>query len=117
MHRLSVALHRGVGRRKVRGFAAHQVERVVVASVGPVTAHFGGAFSDQLRGVVSYGMNRGKTVQAADNRTLQQVFISMIYSPLKNVELGAEYIHGRRKTFTPETGTMSRFDLMGRYSF
>ena len=74
-------------------------------------------FSDQLRGVVSYGMNRGKTAQAVDNRTLQQVFISMIYSPIKNVELGAEYIHGKRKTFTPETGTMSRFDLMGRYSF
>ncbi len=74
-------------------------------------------FSDQLRGVVSYGMNRGKTAQAADNRTLQQLFISMIYSPIKNVELGAEYIHGKRKTFTPETGTMSRFDLMGRYSF
>jgi hypothetical protein len=33
------------------------------------------------------------------------------------VELGAEYIYGKRKTFTPETGTMSRFDLMGRYSF
>ncbi len=74
-------------------------------------------FSDQLRGVVTYGMNRGKTAQAVDNRTLQQVFISMIYSPIKNVELGAEYIHGKRKTFTPETGTMSRFDLMGRYSF
>ena len=74
-------------------------------------------FSDRLRGVVTYGMNRGKTAQAADNRTLQQVFISMIYSPIKNVELGAEYIHGKRKTFTPETGTSSRFDLMGRYSF
>ena len=74
-------------------------------------------FSDQLRGVVTYGMNRGKTAQAVDNRTLQQVFISMIYAPIKNVELGAEYIHGKRKTFTPETGTLSRFDLMGRYSF
>jgi DcaP outer membrane protein len=74
-------------------------------------------FSDQLRGTLSYGMNRGKTAQAVDNRTLQQVFINVIYSPIKNVELGAEYIHGKRKTFTPETGTMSRFDLMGRYSF
>ena len=74
-------------------------------------------FSDQLRGTVSYGMNRGKTAQAVDNRTLQQVFVNVIYSPIKNVELGAEYIHGKRKTFTPETGTMSRFDLMGRYSF
>ncbi len=62
-------------------------------------------------------MNRGKTAQAVDNRTLQQVFINVVYSPIKNVELGAEYIWGKRKTFTPETGTMSRFDLMGRYSF
>ena len=74
-------------------------------------------FSDQWRGTVSYGMNRGKTAQAVDNRTLQQVFINVIYAPIKNVELGAEYIHGKRKTFTPETGTMSRFDLIGRYSF
>jgi hypothetical protein len=74
-------------------------------------------FSDQLRGTLSYGMNRGKTVQAVDNRTLQQVFLNVVYSPIKNVELGAEYIYGKRKTFTPETGTMSRFDLMGRYSF
>jgi len=74
-------------------------------------------FSDQLRGTVSYGMNRGKTAQAVDNRTLKQVFVNVIYSPIKNVELGAEYIWGERKTFTPETGTMSRFDLMGRYSF
>ncbi len=74
-------------------------------------------FSDQLRGVLTYGMNRGKTAQAVDNRTLQQVFVSMIYSPIKNVELGAEYIYGKRKTFTAETGTSSRFDLMGRYTF
>ena len=74
-------------------------------------------FSDQLRGTVSYGMNRGKTAQAVDNRTLKQVFVNVIYSPIKNVELGAEYIWGERKTFTPETGAMSRFDLMGRYSF
>ena len=45
------------------------------------------------------------------------MFINVIYSPIKNVELGAEYIWGKRKTFTPETGTLSRFDLMGRYSF
>jgi hypothetical protein len=72
---------------------------------------------DQLRGTLSYGMNRGKTAQAVDNRTLQQVFSNVIYSPIKSVEFGAEYIRGKRKTFTPETGTMSRFDLMGRDSF
>jgi len=73
--------------------------------------------SDQLRGTVALGLNRGKSAQAADNRRLQQLFVNVIYSPFKNVELGAEYIHGTRKTFADETGTMSRFDLMGRYSF
>jgi len=74
-------------------------------------------FSDQLRGSVVLGLNRGKTAQAADNRTLRQFHLGMIYSPLKNVELGSELILGERKTFNDEKGTMSRFDLMGRYSF
>ena len=74
-------------------------------------------FSDQLRGNVAFGMNRGKTAEAVGNKRLQQLFLNVIYSPIKNVELGAEYIHGIRKTFGDETGTMSRFDLMGRYSF
>ncbi len=74
-------------------------------------------FTDQLRGSIAYGMNKGKTAEAVDNKRLQQLFVNMIYSPFKNVELGAEYIYGKRKTFTDDTGTMSRFDLMGRYSF
>lgn len=74
-------------------------------------------FSDKLRGNLSYGMNRGKSAQALDNRTLQQLFVNVIYSPIKNVELGAEYIRGERRTFASQTGTLSRFDLMARYSF
>ncbi len=76
-------------------------------------------FTDQLRGSIAYGMNKGKeaTLAADSNKRLQQLFVNMIYSPFKNVELGAEYIYGKRKTFTDDTGTMSRFDLMGRYSF
>ena len=74
-------------------------------------------FSDQLRGSVVLGLNRGKSAQATDNRTLRQFHVGMIYSPLKNVELGGELILGERKTFSDEKGTMSRFDLMGRYSF
>jgi DcaP outer membrane protein len=80
-------------------------------------------FSDQLRGSFVLGFNRGKTALASvdsfipDNRTLGQLFVNLIYTPIKNVELGGELIHGRRKTFDGDTGTMSRFDLMGRYSF
>jgi len=75
-------------------------------------------WSEQLRSNVVYGANFGKTAtDQADNRRLQQFFINMIYSPIKNVELGAEYIYGLRSTFTNGDGTLSRIDLMGRYSF
>ncbi len=80
-------------------------------------------FSDQLRGSFVLGFNRGKTALSTidplipDNKTLGQLFVNLIYSPIKNVELGGEVIYGQRKTFAGDTGTMSRFDLMGRYSF
>jgi hypothetical protein len=73
--------------------------------------------SDAWRATVAYGMNRGQSAQALNNRTLQQLFINTIYSPIKNLDLGVEYIYGQRKTFVGDVGTMSRFDLMGRYSF
>ncbi len=74
-------------------------------------------FNDQLRGTVAFGMNQGKTAQAVDNKRLQQLFVNLIYSPIKNVELGGEVIVGERTTFSGEKGTMQRLDLMGRYSF
>jgi hypothetical protein len=74
--------------------------------------------SDQLRGSIAYGAMKSSTGGInLDNRTLQQLHLNMIYSPIKNVELGGEYIYGERKTFPGEKGTLSRFDLMGRYSF
>lgn len=74
-------------------------------------------FSSAWRGTAVVGKNKGKTAQAVDNKTLTQLHVNAIYTPIKNVELGAEYIHGVRKTFAGEKGTMSRVDLMARYSF
>jgi hypothetical protein len=74
-------------------------------------------FSDKLRGNVSAGFNRGTSAQATDNRTLAYTFVNLIYSPVKEVDLGGEWIYGARKTFTEGSGTLSRFDLMARYSF
>ena len=74
-------------------------------------------FSDRLRGNISMGFNRGQSAQAADNRTLQEAFFNLIYSPIKNVDLGGEWAYGERKTFGGQTGTLSRLDLMARYSF
>ena len=74
-------------------------------------------FSDKLRGTLALGMNQGKTAQAVDNKRLLQWFFNLIYSPIKNVELGGELILGERQTFGGEKGAMQRVDLMGRYLF
>jgi len=77
-------------------------------------AHF---FSDKLRANASFGMNRGKRAQTANNRALREVFFNLIYSPIKNIDLGGEWVLGERETFDGQTGTLSRLGLMGRYSF
>jgi hypothetical protein len=75
-------------------------------------------YNDQLRANLVYGANRGKTAgDFADNRTLQQLHVGAIYSPIKNIELGAEYIHGSMKKFDGSSGKLDRVDLMARYSF
>ena len=84
-------------------------------------------FSDQLRSNVSYEESRAHmsdemqaglaTAGVVANRRLQQLHAGFIYSPIKNVELGAEYVWGRRTTYLNGAGLMSRVDLMGRYSF
>jgi DcaP outer membrane protein len=83
--------------------------------------------NDNWRGTVAYGMNRSVAsdefkllVAGSDginNKTLEQLHLNVIYTPIKNVDLGAEYIYGRRITYDDQLGTMSRFSLMGRYTF
>jgi hypothetical protein len=77
-------------------------------------AHF---FNDKLRANASLGITRGNSAQAADNRSLEEVFFNLIYSPIKNIDLGGEWVVGERKTFDGQTGSLSRLGLMGRYSF
>jgi outer membrane murein-binding lipoprotein Lpp len=51
------------------------------------------------------------------NRKVQQLHIGTIWNPVKYVDIGAEYIYGRRETLAGERGDMSRFNLMARYNF
>ncbi len=48
---------------------------------------------------------------------MYQLHAGLIYNPVKNVDLGAEYIWGERETLAGEKGSMSRFNLMARYTF
>jgi hypothetical protein len=74
-------------------------------------------FNDKLRSNLATGFNRGQTSLGASDRTLKEVFLNFIYSPIKNVDLGGEWIWGQRKTFSGQIGGLSRIDLMARYSF
>jgi len=51
------------------------------------------------------------------NRSVWQSHLGVIWNPVKGVDLGAEYILGRRRTLAGETGDMSRFDLSAKYNF
>lgn len=80
------------------------------------------SFSDALRGWASYEESRAHVTDeylalGDANRRLQQAHVGFIHSPIRNVELGAELVWGRRSTYQSGSGTMSRLDLMGRYSF
>jgi hypothetical protein len=51
------------------------------------------------------------------NRKLWQAHLGFIWNPVKGVDIGAEYIAGRRKTLAGETGDLSRIDLSAKYNF
>jgi len=60
------------------------------------------------------GLDRGNY---GVNRSVQQFHIGGFWSPVKQVEVGAEYIYGLRKTLAGEEGDMSRINLLARYNF
>jgi opacity protein-like surface antigen len=51
------------------------------------------------------------------NRSVYQAHLGFIYNPIKNVDMGAEYIFGQRETLSGEKGDMSRVNLSGKYYF
>jgi len=53
--------------------------------------------------------------QYALNRRLTQTHINAIWNPVRNVDLGIEYIWGRRETLSGEKGDLSRINFMARY--
>lgn len=57
------------------------------------------------------------TGQYGINRSVYQAHLGFIYSPIKNVDFGAEYIFGQRETLIGEQGDLSRVNLSAKYSF
>ncbi|MDP2370829.1 DcaP family trimeric outer membrane transporter [Rhodoferax sp.] len=84
-------------------------------------------FNDKLRGTMVYGRTRSSfdiadayaiaTGLDAGNKSVSQLHANLYYMPIKNVELGAELIWGKRKTYDRQSGDLSRLNLQARYSF
>ncbi len=51
------------------------------------------------------------------NKSVWQGHIGFIWNPVKGVDIGTEYVFGRRKTLAGEKGEMSRLDFSAKYYF
>ena len=80
-------------------------------------------FAPNLRSTLGYGaiFADDGTDYAALNRSaneeVYQAWLNFIYSPVKPVDLGIEYINGERETFAGNKFKDNRFGLMARYNF
>lgn len=80
-------------------------------------------FNEKLRSTLAYGAqfaddgSRFAELSQAQNEEVQQAWINFIYAPVKPVELGVEYINGKRKTFAGNSYNDDRVGLMAKYSF
>lgn len=85
-------------------------------------------FSPQLRSTLAYGAlfaddgtDYARAAAAVPNTNanekVQQAWINFIYSPVKPVDLGIEYINGERKNFDDKKFSDDRVGFMARYSF
>jgi hypothetical protein len=51
------------------------------------------------------------------NKNVQQAWINVVYSPVKPIEFGLEYVNGQRKTFNGQKFDDDRIGMMAKYSF
>ena len=77
----------------------------------------------KLRSTLAYGAlfaDDGTDYAATNtgaNEKVQQAWLNMIYSPAKPVDLGVEYINGKRETFAGKSYKDNRVGLMAKYNF
>jgi type II secretory pathway pseudopilin PulG len=83
-------------------------------------------FSDTMRANVAYAVQKAQNDELAglgffNNRTLTQGHVNLIWTPIKNLDVGAEYLWGTRETFDlgtgSATGKLSRIMGSVKYSF
>ena len=80
-------------------------------------------FNEKLRSTLAYGAlfaDDGTDYARLNddaNEEVYQAWINFIYSPVKPLDLGVEYINGKRDTFAGDSYKDNRVGLMAKYSF
>ena len=80
-------------------------------------------FNEKLRSTLAYGAlfaddsTDYATLNPTANEEVYQAWINFIYPPVKPLDLGVEYINGKRDTFAGESKKDNRVGLMAKYSF
>ena len=80
-------------------------------------------FSPKVRSTLAYGAQFADDgtdyakLNASANEKVQQAWINLIYTPVAPIDLGVEYINGKRDTFAGESYKDNRVGLMAKYSF
>lgn len=82
-------------------------------------------FNDKLRSTLAYGAlfaddgtKYAKSALSVNaNEEVQQAWLNVIYSPAKPIDLGVEYVNGKRKNFAGASFNDERVGLMAKYSF
>ncbi|TCB50429.1 DcaP-like protein [Acinetobacter sp. ANC 4779] len=79
--------------------------------------------SPKLRSTLAYGAHFADDgtdyarLNTAANEEVQQAWINFIYSPVKPIDLGIEYLNGKRDTFAGQSFKDNRVGLMAKYNF
>ncbi len=109
-----ILMERAVG--VVAGYQYKVSDTLRYNFVGGWQQNYRNAYTDYAESIgVASGL--GNAGQYAINKSVYQLHAGAIYTPVKNVDLGAELIYGQRKTLAGEKGDLSRFNLMARYTF
>ena len=82
-------------------------------------------FSPNFRSTLAYGAifadddtDYAKSTSSVNaNEKVQQAWVNFIYTPVAPIDLGVEYINGKRDTFAGQSYKDNRVGLMAKYSF
>ncbi|WP_336929859.1 DcaP family trimeric outer membrane transporter [Acinetobacter tandoii] len=84
-------------------------------------------FNPKVRSTLGYGLMLANdnndfadnltSTDTVQNKTLQQGWLNVMFSPVTPVTLGVEYVYGERETFFGKKGKDNRVGAMARYNF